>query len=257
MLDRKFVLLTRGRTGSTAVLDSLGKSTSLGTMQELFLRPDNPAQWPEGEVYYKILPPFDFWKQQVGWLKRILFPRYRDSRQAHIYLMHAEELVHRQGVKGFGWKMLSHHFDQRPFLCKLLKKHGYRFVYLRRNSVRQVLSGMVASQRGIYNSVEKVVDEHRYHINLDEFKNLVQWERECVKNDCARLSAEGFDFIEVHYEDYCDNREEFFGKIFNLLNLPLELPPASDFVKVIKDLRMVIENYDEVANAAALLGEGL
>jgi hypothetical protein len=182
---------------------------------------------------------------------------YSESLQAHRYLVRAEELAQRKGVKGFGWKVLSHQLDDRPYLAKLLKQHGYRAIYLKRNSVRQVLSGMVANQRGIYNSLEKIVDERRYYIKLDDFQRRVQWERECVKRDCAWLRAEGFDFVEVSYEDFCDNREIFYGKIFSLLNMPLELPPPSNFVKMIKDPKMVIENYDEVADVAAALGEAL
>ncbi len=49
----------------------------------------------------------------------------------------------------------------------------------------------------------------------------------------------------------------FFSKIFNLLNLPMELPPPSDFVKMIEDMKAVIENHDEVADVAAALGEAL
>lgn len=262
---KKFILVTRGRTGSTAVLDELGKSRSLCAMQELFAR----FPWTENEkllkahnegkriTYYELLIPFDVWRRQGLWWERMIPAYYSDSRQANKYLMHAEKLAQSQGVKGFGWKVLSHHFDQRPFLGKLLKQHGYRAIYLKRNSVRQVLSGMVAEQRGIYNSLKNVVDERSYHINLDEFQWHVKWERECVKNDCARLSAEHFDFIEVSYEDYCANREAFYSKVFNFLNLQLELPPPSDFVKMIKEPKMVIGNYDEVANVAAALGEAL
>jgi hypothetical protein len=169
--------------------------------------------------------------------------------------MHAEELARYQDVKGFGWKVLSHHMDERPYLAGLLKLLGYRAVYLRRNIASQVLSGMVANQRGVYNSLESVVDERSYHIDIEKFQWHVKWERDCVKSDCARLCTEGLDFVEVSYEDFCDNREIFYGKIFNLLNLPMELPPPSDFQKMIKDPRMLIENYDEVVNVAADLGE--
>lgn len=197
----KFILVTRGRTGSTAVLDELGKSRSFCVMQEIFLR----LTWTENEKvlkdYYKILHPFDLWKRQGLRWERMIPAYYSDSRQAHKYLMDAEKLALSQGVKGIGFKVLSHHFDERPFLDKLLKQHGYRAMYLKRNSIRQVLSGMVAKQRGIYNSRENVVDDRCYHINLDEFRWHVQWERECVKNDCARLSGECFDVIEVSYDD--------------------------------------------------------
>lgn len=250
----KFVLVTRGRTGSTAVIDELGKTMILLTTQELFILgfPENPLK-----DYYKLLPPFYLWKQQGWWLKRIFRTYYSDSRQAHRYLMHAEELAQCQDAKGFGWKVLSHHLDERPYLAGLLKQLGYRVVYLRRNIAGQVLSGMVANQRGVYNSLEEVVDERSYHIDVEKFQWHVKWERDCVKSDCARLSAEGLDFVEVSYEDYCDNREIFYGKIFNLLNLPLELPPPSDFQKMIKDPKTLIKNYDEVASVAGALGENL
>ena len=214
----KFVLTTRGRTGSTAVLDELGKITNLLATQELFIN----GPFPENLLkdYYKLLPPFYLWKQQGSWWKRMIHTYYSDSKLAHRYLIHAEELAERQGVNGFGWKVLSHHFDERPYLAELLKRLGYRTLYLRRNIARQVLSGMVANKRGIYNSLEKVVDVGQYHIDIEEFKWHIKWERDCVIDDCTRLNAEGLDFIEISYEDYCDNRNLFFEKICAFLNFP-------------------------------------
>lgn len=251
----KFVLVTRGRTGATAVLDELGKAGSLLATQELFLRYSFTKEMLRD--LYKLLLPFDLWKQRGWWWEKMFPDYYSDPRQAHRYLMRAENLAQRRGIKGFGWKVLSHQFDERPFLSELLLQHGYKVIYLKRNSVRQVLSGMVANQRGIYNSLEKVVDDRRYPINIGDFKWHVAFERDCVKNDCVRLRAAGFDFVVVSYEDYCANREAFYVAIFKLLKLPVELPPASDFVRVIEDLRAVIENYDEVASAAAEMGEEL
>ena len=71
------------------------------------------------------------------------------------------------------------------------------------------------------------------------------------------LEVEGFDFVEVTYEDYCDNREVFFGKIFNLLNISPELLPPSDFKKMIEDPKLIIENHEEVAAVAMAMGETL
>ena len=251
---KKFVLVTRGRTGSTALLDELGKSSALCTTQELFLRP--PFTEFCLEDYYKLLPPFDLWKQQRWW-RRIPTRYNSDPWQAHRYLKRVETLGRRLGVEGLGWKVLSHQFNERPFLSELLKKHGYRVIYLRRNFARQVLSGMVANQRGIYNSLEKVVDTRRYHIDIEKFQWHVQWERECVKNDCVRLAANGFDFIEVSYEGFCADRQAFYRDIMNFLKLPLELPPPSSFVKMIEEPRQVIENYDEVMDAVVSLGEAI
>jgi LPS sulfotransferase NodH len=252
---KKFVLITRGRTGSTAILDELGKSSSLWTTQELFLRQDFAATgWNE---HYRLLPPFDVWRQLNGWWKRWFLYHGSDQRQMHDYLVHAETLAQRKGVKGFGWKVLSHQFEERPFLGELLKRHRYCAIYLRRNIVCQVLSGMVANQRGIYNSREKINDKGRYQIDIDQFQWLVRWERECVKKDCLWLVTEGFDYIVVSYEDFCGDRQAFYRNVFSFLNLPLEVPPLSDFIKVIEDLNLVIENYEEVCAAAAAVGETL
>ena len=251
----KFVLVTSGRTGSTAVIDELGKASSLVTTQELFLRKINMQQWIAEEKLYKLLPRFDDWMAQLSRWKRKYLPMYSDARQAEIYLGHAEELAQAQGAKGFGWKVLSHHFEQRHFLGHLLKQRGYRALYLRRNPLRQALSGMVANQRGIFNSLKKIEDDHRYHIDLDELQKETLMRRKRVTMDCEILREYGLDYIEIDYEDYCENRESFYSKIFTFLTLPIELPPKSDFVKVIEDLRTTLENYDEVEQLATTMGE--
>ena len=253
----KFVLVTRGRTGSTAVIDELSKIRQLHVFQELFILGDLAGVLDDcgkdGDYYSKELPPFDHWKPQAQWWLRLIPLCCRDARLAHKYLIWTAEFASRQGAQGMGWKLLSHQFKERPYIACLLKKHGYRVIYLRRNIVSQVLSGLVAKQRGIYNSLKKMSDERRFHIDIEELQSHVKIEDECVKIDCARLYVEGFNFVEVDYEEYCDSRDVFFDKIFNLLKMPLELPPPSDFVKVIEDLSLVIENYDEVKVYAAAI----
>ena len=153
--------------------------------------------------------------------------------------------------------MLFAHFDQRPFLGRLLKQHGYRVIYLQRKPARQILSGLVAIQSGIHNSKEKVVYDRRYKIDLNDFRRRILSNRKIVIADTACLNEYGFDFTVAHYEDYCTNREVFYKKIFSFLRLPFELPPSSDFVRVIENLKTTIENYDEVAEVAINLGETL
>jgi hypothetical protein len=70
----------------------------------------------------------------------------------------------------FGFKVLSHQFDEKPFIGDLLKRRGYhRVIYLTRSVARQVLSGMVAAKREVYNTQEKFEDVRRYQIDLDKF----------------------------------------------------------------------------------------
>lgn len=254
-MTKKFVLVTRGRTGSTAIIDELSKCNSVIATHELFQR--NTFTEKALKNNFGLLPPFDLWKQADWW--RRLFSLYGgDARQARKYLRLLEKSGGQQeGVLAVGWKVLSHHFEQRPYLYALLRDLGYQAVYLRRNIASQVLSGMVAGQRGIYNSKERIVDKKRYVIDVEEFKWHVKWERKCVEADGVKLQAEGLESLVVNYENYCGDRVAFYIRIFEWLDLPLELPPSSDYQKMIDDPMGVIENYEEVVSAAAAVGEPL
>ncbi len=279
----KFFLMTRGRTGSTAVLDELNKSSSICATQELFIithfsntsnkicaklfdlvlpavfwkRMYQFTSTPDKNsgVYYDLVFPFPRWKQEHWFWKWIPLILNMDKIGADHYLREAESLAEQRRVAGFGFKVLSHQFDEKPFLSHLLKRRDYRrVIYLTRNATRQVLSGMIAAQRGVYNTQEKFEDVRRYQIDLDEFQRLLDGQIQSVKRDLARLKADGFDFIVVSYEEFCADRQVFYEKIFNFLELPTELPPRSDWSIVIKDLRYTIANYDAVVERATEIG---
>jgi hypothetical protein len=265
------VLLTRGRTGSTAILDELEHVDSFCVAQELFtvypfekfsnIHRLLPSLIRVDKRYHKILPPFDIVKQH-NWLWKRLAPNfYKENRQAYRYLITSEVLAQNLKAKVFCFKVLSNHFEERPYLAELLKANGYNVIYLRRRIAPQVISGMVANQSGKYNTLDKTfhIAEGlcKYHIDIDQFKWHLQWEAECIQKDIAHLRTENFDFIEVNYEDFCDDRESFYRNIFNFIGMPHVLPPPSNFVKMIQDPRLVIENFDEVVKAAAELGEVL
>lgn len=279
---KKFFLITRGRTGSTAVLDELNKSVAICATQELFILTHfsnisnkilrrsfdlilpaifwkqryqftNTSNKNSGS-YYDLISPFYYWKQNHRFWKWIPLLLNIDKIGADKYLHEAETLAEHQGATGFGFKVLSHHLNEKPFLGNLLKQRGYRAIYLTRNITRQVISGMVAAQRGVYNTQEDFDDLRRYRIDLDKFQLNIQEEMQAVKNDLARLKADGYDFIVVSYEEFITDRQAFYGKIFSFLGLPTELPATSDWSIVIKDLRHTIANYNAVIERAAEIG---
>ena len=246
----RFFLMTRGRTGSTAVIDELNMSNSLRVAQELFLI-YNFNHMPNFESLYDFILPFDEWKiekRESSSIEKDIFTWATD------YLEEAESVARQQGMVGFGLKVLSHHFKERSFLSTLLKQRGYKAVYLTRNLSRQVISGIIAVERGIYNTKDKIEDSHRYHIDLDKFQEMVLWEAQSVEEDLAQLKSKGFEFIVVSYENFREERRSFYNRIFQFLGLPTELPPSSEYSITIKDLRNTIENYDEVAERAAAIG---
>lgn len=255
---KKFFVLTRGRTGSTAVMDELNKVSAIRATQELFLIRDF-SQIPDAKFakLFDILLPFDLWKQKSKLYKWMLSILDGDKIWINLYLYEAEGLAKRQSARAFCFKVLSHHFDERPLLSTVLKERGYQVIYLTRNIARQVLSGMVAAQTGVYNTTEDVGDTRRHQIDLEKFRWLVQWEVQCVEKDIARLKAERFDFIVVSYEEFNNDRQSFYKKIFHFLGLAVELPLASDYAVIIKDLKYTIENYDAVADCVSALGMSL
>jgi hypothetical protein len=119
MVLKKFLLITRGRTGSTAVIDELGKTMNILTTQELFLLPPFSDQFIADS--YKLIPPFDIWKSNTIWWKRAIFTFCNDQLKANNYLNEVESLTRDKEFFAIGWKLLSHHFDQRPYLAGLIK----------------------------------------------------------------------------------------------------------------------------------------
>jgi hypothetical protein len=258
---RKFVLVTRGRTGSTAIIDELNQVPHFQVLQELFILGEysgSPEQRGlDGDYYSAAIPPFDHWKQPHVWWDRWLPHCCRDVRQAHLYLIYAESQAKLTGAQIFGWKLLSSQFWERPYILKLLQKHNYSSLYLKRSLAAQVLSGLVANSRNIFNSREEVVDTSFYSFDIDAFKRNVLTEKDCVNRDLARLLAAKFDFLAVDYETFCNDRQAFYLPIFKFLGIQSEIPRQSGFQRIIKETRKMILNYDELALAAAEIGEVL
>jgi hypothetical protein len=75
-METKFIIMTRGRTGSTAVVDALNKSRVLCVMQELFTEHfadfnfnNNPPGSEFYELiksYYILLMPYNIGEKKTG-----------------------------------------------------------------------------------------------------------------------------------------------------------------------------------------------
>jgi hypothetical protein len=319
---QKFFVMTRGRTGSSAIIDEFDKVSSIIAKQELFLHYENERRLKQYQDYVELFAQqcsFEAWKQwkteqwshdrslethfllrfaseeqlkeaylndivpslrddtpitdgaidsafevwrlkklELWRKKRSLFARLRrlstKKRLARIYLDYVEGTVARKGARAFGFKVLSHHFDQVPYLKGMLTSRGYNALYLTRNIPRQVISGLVARQRGLYNTNKEYKDERRYNVDVEEFEDRVKWEELGVKNDLLLLRKAGFPFIEISYEEFMTDRRRFFERTLGFIGVPPELPQASSYAILIKDLEYSVENFEEVAQRAARIG---
>jgi hypothetical protein len=247
---KKFFIMTRGRTGSTAVIDSLNLTNEICAAQELFLK----YNFNKNTIH--LIVPFDLWQERgILWplLRKKLFSKKTLIKE---YLRKAEDSAMSTGKMAFGFKVLSHHFDERSGLKCALLERGYHTIYLTRNIPRQVISGMVAKLRGKYNArtTENYNDDSRYTIDINEFESLVKWEVQAATNDLNMLKTGGGRFIEVRYEDFLADRQVFFNHIFDFLGISAETPQPSKFSIMIKDISHVVENYQAVAESAAAIG---
>ncbi len=254
----KFFIMTRGRTGSTAIVDVLNKTKSVHTTreQELFLNHDFPQirnKFANLKEYPSTLP-FQLWRTQTPKWWRYLPHRRMEGWLINRYLQDAEQFALQKGVGAFGFKVLSNHFDENPTLKATLLARGYRVLYLKRNVPHQVISGMIAKQRGVYNTKKDFQDDKRYTLDIDEFKKLAEWEAQSVTRDIELLKSSGFNFIEVAYEEFIADREGFFSSVLSFLDVPPEVPQASSYSVMIKDLKHTVENYQAVADCASAIG---
>lgn len=249
---KKFFLMTRGRTGSTAVIDELNKSNYISAASELFLVYDftlENAFTKNINKYYDLIMPLLIWKTKYPGADNIT-----DEQLVEVYLAEAVKKAAETGAQWFGFKVLSHHFMQWPFLNDLLKKEGYKAIYLKRNIARQVLSGIVANKTGIFNSLEDVSDLGAFYVDPIDFETQIQYNEKVTEEDCIWLEKNGYDFIVVTYEDFCSLRGSFYKKIYKFLGLPMEIPPKSTFCVILKDLKKNIKNYTEIEEIAKKTG---
>lgn len=237
----KVVVVTRGRTGSTTITEELGRAPGCRAEQEAFSQ--------GAHVPYYELPPFEAWRPDRA--------SEDEEADAEAYLEEMEGQARARGCRALFWKALSQHFDERPYLGAMLQRRGYRAVYLRRAPVRQVLSGLIARQRGVWNSFRPVKDRRRFQIAADELRSLAAIERYAAARDEGLLYKYRLTGVEGRYEDYVADRAAFFDRIYAGLGLPPALPPPSRYAIMAPDLKAVIANFDEVSALAEELGERL
>lgn len=258
---KNFFVMTRGRTGSTAVMDSLNKTSSITAAQELFIKyKANKTYSLPADKSDRVILRYDPWRQQsVGRLKRVSEWLMRNDTSIVKYLDQVEKTVSKTDAKAFGFKVISHHFKQRPGLKENLAKRGYSACYLTRNIPRQVISGIVANKRGKYNAHEKenYQNDSCFLIDIDNFRSLIDLENKSQKEDLTLLQAMGIDYIIIRYEDFVSNPDQLFSDIMSFLNLPSEKAPKSSYSIMIGNLSDTIQNYEELIECTKQLGISL
>jgi LPS sulfotransferase NodH len=258
MIER-FVLMTRGRTGSTAIIDEINAIKNVSAEQELFRKEDFRDVMKKlfmQRYESNVVIPYELWKL---WKRQASCPNdIQEESQVNrelvgAYLDEMSLIAQKNGKVVFGFKLLSHHFVETTFLKENIIDKNFGIIYLTRNLPRQVISGIIAKRRGVYNATN-YRDDTRYKIDLKEFENLVRWEAQAVQNDLAFVESCNLDLIKVSYEDFLSNRQDFFSRVLGFLGVGFEMPITSSYSVMIKDLRHTVENIDEVLERITEMG---
>jgi LPS sulfotransferase NodH len=202
-----FVVLTRGRTGSTPLVADINHHPEVVCHQELF------TTEPIAHVHDTIAPYYETIK------------RAGRTLSAEQYLRETSVAVPAARV---GFKALISHLDLRRDigLERFLLESSMPVVFLVRDPLRAAISAAIAVQRGTFNLHVKE-DDLDYRASL---KNKVKLDPSFISDE-ARYFAYWADYwkeklraghsphIVVTYEDYLSNRSALINRIFRFLGV--------------------------------------
>lgn len=258
---RKFVILTGGRCGSTAVAAELAHHPDIICYGELFFPPPI-RQSNFREMYEKFGVDF-FSPDETQFIPYLVYAEEHlsqidcpESDYRRRYLQYFGERAggFRPGA-AIGFKVLYRHAGRQSGLLDLLKEEGFAFLHLiRRNVVRQTISGMIARERGIHNRKNWDMPQERYRLDIEKFDRKLRSNRKRVRKNRKLLDELNVDCLEIYYESYAQDREAFFAPLFSFLGVGNKALPGSDWsVMTDRDLPRIIENYDELRQATKAL----
>lgn len=269
----KFVILTRGRTGSTVIVDEINQHQNISCKQEVFvsLREGTPVY----SLYQKFgtdfskygfnrewIPTFQLWSKQFAkggvFSRGSVFKKIQylfGGHKVNKYLDELENHGANLGCSVLGFKLLEHQVSEIPNFMSILKQRNYKVIYLeRKNVVRQVLSGVIANKRKKFNAKNYVSDGQSYDLDLAKFKTLIQGELSAVALQKKMVKAHGLDSLLINYEDFLNDRDTFFQKLFAFLGVENMLPENSSFSIMIPSVKDVVKNFDEFSECMDKMG---
>jgi len=221
--DSKFLIYTRGRTGSTVLTDLLNCHPDIFCDVEIFnfLYSGSKVKFPE------------------------------------MYIRSCSKRASRHGKSVYGFKVkiaqlrYEHEYENYDEILSNLFKDGYKFIYLKRdNYFRHKLSNIISAETKIFhlkngdkNSVAKVKVDCEQLIEGIEYGEIV--------NETEAENLRNIDHITITYEDDIienSSHQETADKIFRYLGLKT-VKVKTDLKRIVpEDLKEVILNYDEVYN---------
>lgn len=250
---RNFVIYTRGRSGSTVIVDHLESHPSIVCYNELF-SPNGRSIWENRAERSDrtALAPYDVFKDMRS--------QSAETGGREFYRPYLREMIDtaRQDKPDacVGFKLLTYQANAHKRLMRVLKKQQFAFLHLiRRNVVRQVISSFVANERGAWNRRDWTPPSDRYNLDMTKFSKRVKHNQSATEKDRALLPVLGVDHLTIYYEDYVDAPQPFLDRIHEFLGVEkADVTPTDLSIMTDRNLRNVVANYDELKDATTALG---
>lgn len=219
--EKKFLIYTRGRTGSTVLTDLINCHPDIFCDYEIFNIENTKT--------------------------RVKHPiKFIDSCSKRATM---------KGKSAYGFKVKIEQFrddqnilDIEP-LFKKLYDDGWKFIYLKRsNSLQHKISGIISKNTKVFHVKKSEKFQHgKLEIDCQLLLDILKWGDELEKMEEENLKS--IPHLRITYEeDLLDNstHQQTADKVFSFLNIKL-FPVKTIFKKIIpQNLKDIILNYDEM-----------
>jgi LPS sulfotransferase NodH len=219
--EDKFVIYTRGRTGSTVLTELLNCHPRIFCDVEIF-----------NYIYCR---------------SRVMFPN------AYIKSCSKRATIYNKPVYGFKVKIAQlryeHKYSHYDKILSGLAEDGWKFIHLKRvNFLRHKLSSLIASETKVFHLRNgDMSDQKRIKVDFDTLLSGITYGEEVERTEEENLK--NIPHVKIIYEtDILDNsrHQETADKVFKYLGVPSH-PVTTDLKRITVDkLEDMILNYEEI-----------
>lgn len=261
-MTRRFIIYTRGRTGSSAIVDELDNYPEITCHGEVF-RANPLSREKERKAYEEF---GDEYIHKADTRDRILpYKLFRreppeapiDAEGLRIYLDHTDREAVLAGSACVGAKLIRQNGEHE--LLPVFRSEGVAVIYLEhRNKLRQAISALLAQAENVYNAENYVpASGRRFRFTPEAVLSRIRRAESLQEQHAAVIEAAGLRWKLCFYEDWVADRDTFLAEVFGFLGAEQRATAPSRLSRTTPEtLAELLENYDGIASRLVKAGFG-
>jgi len=212
--NTRFAVVGLARTGSNFLLAGLSNSTEIKTYDEVFAKHKREVGKDFDRIYSALIsePPND--------------------------------------AKLIGFKLFYYHLTDTEWQ-NFLKRRDFTIIHLtRKNYLRTIVSLEIAMKTNVWYSYgDELSDKKIKRVTLDADKIVQRIEEIRTAENQARLRFNGWDLLEVTYEDLVRNPVQEFDRVTSFLSIAnIDVAAINLRRQNPESLENLVENYNEISS---------